>query len=86
MRLEGRVSLITGAGGGIGRATALRLSEEGSDVALADINPALMAETATLVRHKTGRRVTERRRRRDERRAGRDDGGARRGGASASST
>ena len=59
MRLEGRVSLITGAGGGIGRATALRLAEEGSDLALADINPALMAETATLVRHKTGRRVTE---------------------------
>ena len=41
MRLEGKVSLITGAGGGIGRATALRLAEEGSDVALADINPAL---------------------------------------------
>lgn len=59
MRLESRVSLITGAGGGIGRATALRLAEEGSDLALADINPALMAETATLVRHKTGRRVTE---------------------------
>ena len=67
MRLEGRVSLITGAGGGIGRATALRLAEEGSDLALADINPALMAETATLVRHKTGRRVTESRRRRDAR-------------------
>jgi NAD(P)-dependent dehydrogenase (short-subunit alcohol dehydrogenase family) len=59
MRLEGRVSLITGAGGGIGRATALRLAEEGSDLALADVNPALMAETAALVRHKTGRRVTE---------------------------
>ena len=59
MRLEGKVSLITGAGGGIGRATALRLAEEGSDLALADINPALMAETAAAVRNKTGRRVTE---------------------------
>ena len=59
MRLEGKVSLITGAGGGIGRATALRLAEEGSDVALADINPALMAETAAAVRNKTGRRVAE---------------------------
>jgi len=59
MRLEGKVSVITGAGGGIGRATALRLAEEGSDVALADISPALMAETAAVVRHKTGRRATE---------------------------
>jgi NAD(P)-dependent dehydrogenase (short-subunit alcohol dehydrogenase family) len=59
MRLEGRVSVITGAGGGIGRATALRLAEEGSDLALADVNPALMAETAAAVRHKTGRRVME---------------------------
>jgi NAD(P)-dependent dehydrogenase (short-subunit alcohol dehydrogenase family) len=59
MRLEGRVSLITGAGGGIGRATALRLAEEGSDLALADVDPARLRETAALVRHKTGRRVLE---------------------------
>jgi NAD(P)-dependent dehydrogenase (short-subunit alcohol dehydrogenase family) len=59
MRLEGKVSLITGAGGGIGRATALRLAEEGSDLALADVDPARLRETAALVRHKTGRRVLE---------------------------
>ena len=32
--LKGRVALITGASGGIGRAIALRLAAEGSAVAL----------------------------------------------------
>ena len=37
-RLEGRVAFITGAGRGIGAATALRMAEEGARVALADID------------------------------------------------
>ena len=37
-RLEGRVAFITGAGRGIGAATALRRAEEGARVALADID------------------------------------------------
>ena len=37
MRLKSRVALITGAGGGIGEATALRFAEEGASLALADI-------------------------------------------------
>jgi len=36
-RLEGRVAFITGAGRGIGAATAMRMAEEGARVALADI-------------------------------------------------
>jgi 3-oxoacyl-[acyl-carrier protein] reductase len=37
-RLEGRVAFITGAGRGIGAATALRMAEEGARVVLADID------------------------------------------------
>jgi len=37
-RLEGQVAFVTGAGRGIGAATALRMAEEGASVALADID------------------------------------------------
>jgi 3-oxoacyl-[acyl-carrier protein] reductase len=38
-KLEGRVAFVTGAGRGIGAATALRLAEDGARVILADIDP-----------------------------------------------
>ncbi|GAB4263269.1 MAG: beta-ketoacyl-ACP reductase [Candidatus Promineifilaceae bacterium] len=38
MRLENKIAIITGAGRGIGRATALRFAEEGAAVVVADID------------------------------------------------
>jgi NAD(P)-dependent dehydrogenase (short-subunit alcohol dehydrogenase family) len=48
-RLAGTVSLITGAGSGIGRASALRFANEGSRVAVADVDTAAAAETVRLI-------------------------------------
>ncbi len=56
MQLQGKVALVTGAGQGIGRATALALAREGADVICADINAKAAAQTATDVVAK-GRRA-----------------------------
>jgi NAD(P)-dependent dehydrogenase (short-subunit alcohol dehydrogenase family) len=51
--LESRVGIITGAGGGIGRAIALTAAREGAKVVVADFNPDGGAETVALI-HKAG--------------------------------
>lgn len=50
MQLAQRVAFITGAGNGIGRATALAMSKAGAAVALADIDASGIDETVRLVR------------------------------------
>jgi len=49
-KFGGRHLLITGAGGGIGRQTALAFAREGADVIVSDINEQAAQETAALVR------------------------------------
>ena len=52
--LNGRVAVVTGAGGGIGREIALTLAGRGVQVACADVRPEAAEETARLVRSTGG--------------------------------
>ena len=45
-RLDGKTAIITGAGSGIGRATARLFASEGANVVAADLNEAGLVETA----------------------------------------
>jgi NAD(P)-dependent dehydrogenase (short-subunit alcohol dehydrogenase family) len=57
MRLEGRIAVITGTAGGIGRAAALRFAEEGAAIVGADVSDAANAETARLVEEAGGKMI-----------------------------
>ena len=80
MRLDGKVSIITGAGQGIGEAYARRFAAEGATVVVADIN----AEKGEAVARDDRRRRRVRARRRLER--GRHRGASRRRCSSASAS
>jgi NAD(P)-dependent dehydrogenase (short-subunit alcohol dehydrogenase family) len=51
MTLTGRVALVSGAGGGIGRAISLAFVEVGAAVACCDIDLRSAEETARLVQN-----------------------------------
>ncbi len=55
MELNGKVAIITGGGSGIGRATALRLAQEGASVVVADVNDAGANETVSMITAAGGR-------------------------------
>ena len=57
MRLTGKVSIITGAGQGIGRATALKFAKEGAKVAVCDINSESIQQTVELVESAGGEAI-----------------------------
>src|SRR2546427_10665482 len=53
-RFTGKVAVVTGAGSGIGRATALRLASEGAAVACLDVAQDAAAKTAAQASEEGG--------------------------------
>ncbi|PYE16274.1 NAD(P)-dependent dehydrogenase (short-subunit alcohol dehydrogenase family) [Williamsia limnetica] len=57
MQLEGKTIIITGAGSGVGRASAILFAEEGGNVVCADVNDEWAKETVRLVEQNGGNSI-----------------------------
>ena len=57
MKLENKTAIVTGSGSGIGRATALRLAQEGASIVVCDVNQTGIDETVELVHAQGGKAV-----------------------------
>ena len=57
MRLKDKVALITGAGSGIGRESALKFSAEGARIIVVDVNDKAGLETLSLVEQSGGEAI-----------------------------
>ena len=58
--LQGKVAMVTGAGGGIGRASALVFARSGASVLVSDVNDKNGEETVALIREKGGKAAYQR--------------------------
>ncbi|HEX2831155.1 MAG TPA: 3-oxoacyl-ACP reductase FabG [Burkholderiales bacterium] len=54
MRLQDKVAIITGAGRGIGQATAVKFAREGAKVVVCDLSPEWIEETVQLCKESRG--------------------------------
>src|SRR5688572_25349200 len=54
MRLQDKVAIITGAGRGIGQATAVKFANEGAKVVVCDLHPESVEETVALCKETRG--------------------------------
>jgi NAD(P)-dependent dehydrogenase (short-subunit alcohol dehydrogenase family) len=60
MRLEGKVAIITGGGGGVGRATAIAFAGEGAKVLVADVNEGAAKKVADEIARTGGQATAHR--------------------------